>query len=261
MWYCDGTATKIVMKQIALDFGNSRVKCYAQGPQLLGAFAYSAMDWDEALLSTILNHMQDEECEIGISSVNPAMDQQFNAIVDGKQCITHIRTKSLLMQSNLIDFSEIIGMGEDRMHGLFGALTHCKAPLITIDCGTAITFNILDSEHKCLGGSIMPGLSTMYTALGTVTAGLPTLAPHPTVSSSGTNTHDAIHVGISSAISGAILKYLGQFPDFSFCIFGGDAEAILEIMDENSKKRLQLKLDSIAQGIFKALDLSKDSNR
>lgn len=260
MWDCDGTATKIVMKQIALDFGNSRVKCYAQGPQLLGAFAYSAMDWDETLLSTILNHMQDEECEIGISSVNPAMDQQFNAIVDGKQCITHIRTKSLLMQSNLIDFSEIIGMGEDRMHGLFGALTHSKAPLITIDCGTAITFNILDSEHKCLGGSIMPGLSTMYTALGTVTAGLPTLAPHPTIAYSGTNTHDAIHVGVSTAISGAILKYLGQFPDFSFFIFGGDAELICGIMDETSRNRLQYEPYIIAKGIFKALELMKETH-
>ena len=107
----------------------------------------------------------------------------------------------------------------------------------------------------------MPGLSTMYEALGTVTAGLPKLSPNPTLSCSGTNTHDAIHAGISSAISGAILKYLGQFPDLSFCIFGGDAEAILEIMDDNSKKRLQFKPDSIAQGIFKALALSIDAHR
>lgn len=249
------------MKHIALDFGNSRVKCYAQGPQLLGAFAYSASEWDSELLSTIMNQVQEEECLIGISSVNPAMDQQFNQVLDEIPSLKHIRTKSLLMLSGIIDFSEITGMGEDRMHGLFGALTEGKAPLITIDCGTAITFNIIDAKYNCLGGSIMPGLSTMYEVLGTVTAGLPKLAPNPTVSSSGTNTHDAIHVGISSAISGAILKYLGQFPDFSFCIFGGDAEAILEIMDENSKKRLQLKPDSIAQGIFKALDLSKDSNR
>jgi type III pantothenate kinase len=249
------------MKYIALDFGNSRVKCYAQGPQLLGAFAYSASEWDSELLSTIMNHVQNDECLIGISSVHPAMDQQFNQILDEIPNLKHIRTKSLLMNSGIIDFSEITGMGEDRLHGLFGAFTKCKAPLITIDCGTAITFNILDAEHKCLGGSIMPGLSTMYEALGTVTAGLPTLAPNPTISSSGTNTNDAIHVGISSAISGAIIKYLGQFPDFSFCIFGGDAEAILEIMDSNSKKRLQFEPDSIGQGILKALALSKDSNR
>jgi type III pantothenate kinase len=248
------------MKHIALDFGNSRVKCYAQGPHLLGAFAYSASEWDSALLSTIINHVQKDECLIGISSVNPAMDQKFNQILDEIPSLKHIRTKSLLMNSGIIDFSEITGMGEDRMHGLFGAFTQCKAPLITIDCGTAITFNILDAEHKCLGGSIMPGLSTMYEALGTVTSGLPKLAPNPTLSFSGSNTHDAIHAGISSAISGAIRNYLDQFSDFSFCIFGGDAEAILEIMDENSKKRLQFKPDSIGQGIFKALILSKDSN-
>ena len=249
------------MKYIALDFGNSRVKCYAQGPQLLGTFAYSATEWDSELHAIIMNYVQEEECLIGISTVNPVMDQQFNQILDTIPSLQHIRTKSLLMNYGIIDFSEITGMGEDRMHGLFGALTQCKAPLITIDCGTAITFNILDAEKKCLGGSIMPGLSTMYEALGTVTAGLPKLSPNPTLSCSGTNTHDAIHAGISSAISGAILKYLGQFPDLSFCIFGGDAEAILEIMDDNSKKRLQFKPDSIAQGIFKALALSIDAHR
>lgn len=249
------------MKYIALDFGNSRVKCYAQGPQLLGAFAYSATEWDAELHAIIMNDIQEQECLIGISTVNPAMDQQFNQILDTIPRLQHIRTKSLLMNSGIIDFSEITGMGEDRMHGLFGALNQCKAPLITIDCGTAITFNILDEERKCLGGSIMPGLSTMYEALGTVTAGLPNLSPNPTLSCSGTNTHDAIHAGVSSAISGAILKYLGQFPDLSFCIFGGDAEAVLEIMDNNSKKRLLFKPDSIAQGIFKALALSTDTHR
>jgi pantothenate kinase type III len=248
------------MKYIALDFGNSRVKCYAQGPQLLGAFAYSAMDWDNQLHSTIMLHIGEEKCRIGISSVNPSMDQHFNVILDDIANINHIRTKALLINSGIIDFSEISGMGEDRIHGLFGALSQSNAPLITIDCGTAITFNILDEHKKCLGGSIMPGLSTMYEALGTVTAGLPKLAPNPTHSCAGTNTHDAIHAGISTAISGAILKYLSKFPDATFCILGGDAEAILEIMDENSRKRLQFKPDSIAVGVFTALFLTQETN-
>ena len=241
------------MKLIALDFGNTRVKCHAQGPQSLGAFAYTVMDWETSLLNEILKHANGEACMIGISSVNPAMDQQFNVILDEIPGIKYVRTKSLILDSGIIDFSEISGIGEDRMHGLHGAMSHCKPPLITIDCGTAITFNRVDAERKCQGGAIMPGFTTMYGALGTFTSGLPQLAPHPTRSNSGKNTNDAIHVGISLAIIGAICKYLEQFPDHTFCIFGGDAEAIIEIMDENAKKRLELRPDCIAEGIFKAL--------
>lgn len=248
------------MKLIALDFGNSRVKCHAQGPQSLGAFAYTLMDWDKALLGTILEFADGEDCLIGISSVNPAMDQHFNAILDEIPSIKHIRTKSLILDSGIVDFSKISGMGEDRIHGLFGAMSYFNAPLITIDCGTAITFNIIDAEQKCLGGAIMPGFSTMYEALGTFTAGLPKLAPDPTLSCSGMNTNDAIHAGISSAISGAIRKYLDQFPDFTFCVFGGDAEAIIGIMDEKSIKRLEFKPDCISEGIFKALESKQETD-
>lgn len=241
------------MKLIALDFGNSRVKCYAQGPQLLGAFAYTVMDWEKTLLNEILDHTSGEACLIGISSVNPAMDQQCNVLLDEIPHIKHIRTKTLIVESGIIDFSDISGLGEDRIHGLFGAMSHFNPPLITIDCGTAITFNIIDVNNKCQGGAIMPGFTTMYGALGVFTAGLPTLAPQPTRSYAGMNTNDAIHVGISSAIIGAINKYLDQFPQSSFCIFGGDAEAIIQIMDENAKKRLEYRPDCIAEGIFKAL--------
>ena len=83
------------MKYIALDFGNSRVKCYAQGPQLLGAFAYSASEWDSELLSTIMNQVQEEECLIGISSVNPAMDQQFNQVLDEIQLIMSLGSEKI----------------------------------------------------------------------------------------------------------------------------------------------------------------------
>jgi type III pantothenate kinase len=243
------------MKRFALDFGNSRVKCYAQGPQLLGAFAYSASDWEDALLSVIRQFADDEDCLLGISSVNPAMDMQFDGTLDNEKQIHHIRTKPLIINSGIIDFSEVSGMGEDRMHGLLGAMSHFSPPLITIDCGTAITFNILNAERKCLGGSIMPGFTTMYKSLGAVTAGLPNLAPSPTHSKFGNNTNDAIHVGISTAISGAITTYLQEFQEFSFCIFGGDAEAILGIMDKRSKIRLLYAPDCIAEGIFKALDI------
>lgn len=242
------------MIRFALDFGNSRVKCHAQGPQYLGAFAYSSTDWDIELLRIIKDHAQGADCIIGISSVNPSMDQHITKLLD-EEHITSIRTKSLLTKADTIDFSCISGMGEDRMHGLFGALQLTKPPLITIDCGTALTYNVLDAHGICLGGAILPGFTTMYTTLGSKTAGLPQLAPQSTKSIIGASTHEAIHAGISSAMSGAILNCIMAYPQHEILIFGGDAESIMAIMDDKSPKKLHFAPDCIAHGIFAALDL------
>lgn len=250
-----GTSAKNRMIRFALDFGNSRVKCYAQGPQFLGAFAYSSHDWDEEILRIMKEHAQGEDCIIGISSVNPSMDQQFTELLDEQHC-TSIRTKSLLQCSSNINFSLVSGMGEDRMHGLFGAMHIVNPPLITIDCGTAITYNVLDEHGTCLGGAILPGFTTMYKTLGMQTAGLPQLAPQSTLSIIGASTSEAMHAGISSAISGAIHQCLQAFPKHAILIFGGDAESIMAIINDECHERLQYAPDCIARGIFAALDLS-----
>lgn len=254
MRFGNGATSEIDMIHFALDFGNSRVKCYAQGPQLLGAFAYSTSDWDVALIAIIKEHAQGKEYIIGISSVNPGMDQQFSSSLELSAC-TMIRTKSLLIESGSIDFSNISGMGEDRMHGLYGALQITQSPLITIDCGTAITFNVLNEQSVCLGGAIMPGFTTMYGTLSSQTAGLPLLAPQPTTHITGISTQDAIHAGISSAISGAISKFIEAYPDYEFLVLGGDAESIMAIMENKPHKQIQYVPDCIAHGIFAALAL------
>lgn len=254
MRFGDGATSKIDMIHFALDFGNSRVKCYAQGPHLLGAFAYSTNDWDTTLIAIIEEYAQGKEYIIGISSVNPGMDQQFTGALEHERCTT-IRTKTLFVESGTIDFSNISGMGEDRMHGVFGALQVTQSPFITIDCGTAITFNVVNEKGICLGGAIMPGFTTMYSALSSQTAGLPLLAPQPTTHITGISTQNAIHAGISSAISGAISNYKDAYPDYEFLVLGGDAESIMAIMEGKHQKQLRYVPDCIARGIFAALAL------
>lgn len=242
------------MIHFALDFGNSRVKCYAQGPQFLGAFAYSSQDWDREVLRIMSEYARGDSYITGISSVNPGMDQQFAQLLDDQACTT-VRTKTLLIESGIIDFSNISGMGEDRMHGLFGALQLTSSPLMTIDCGTAITYNVLNEEGVCLGGAILPGFTTMYSTLASKTKGLPLLAPQPTQEIIGTNTQDAIHAGISTAISGAINRCINAYPTYTILMLGGDAESIMAILDDSTQKRVIYAPDCIARGIFAALQL------
>ncbi len=56
-------------------------------------------------------------------------------------------------------------LGADRLANLMGALAHCDPPFLVMDSGTATTFCLMDSKRRYLGGAIVPGLETSFSAL------------------------------------------------------------------------------------------------
>ena len=56
-------------------------------------------------------------------------------------------------------------LGIDRWLALIGARHLEKQMLCVVDCGTAITVDVLSIQGQHLGGLIMPGITTMYNAL------------------------------------------------------------------------------------------------
>ncbi len=64
-------------------------------------------------------------------------------------------------------------VGKDRIADAAYAVANFPLPVITVDLGTATTFNVIDENHVFLGGAISPGLSTGLRALGERCAQLP----------------------------------------------------------------------------------------
>lgn len=142
-----------------------------------------------------------------IASVNNEMGQLLvNFFADNN--ITVILDDSLLRQQNIIDFHNIEGMGNDRKLGLLGALTFYQTPIITIDCGTAITVNILDTNCICKGGIIMCGVGTQTKALSEYAPGLPIVKVNKENHGIINNTENAINTGIISAVRGGIVDFI-----------------------------------------------------
>lgn len=56
-------------------------------------------------------------------------------------------------------------LGVDRWLALIGARHLEKQMLCVVDCGTAVTLDVLSVHGQHLGGLIMPGVTTMYNAL------------------------------------------------------------------------------------------------
>ncbi|MBU1997913.1 MAG: type III pantothenate kinase [Candidatus Omnitrophota bacterium] len=68
-------------------------------------------------------------------------------------------------------------VGQDRLVNAYAAIILYGAPVIVIDSGTAITFDIISAKKEYLGGMILPGLDISLDVLAQRTALLPRVKP------------------------------------------------------------------------------------
>ncbi len=117
-------------------------------------------------------------------------------------------------------------LGVDRWLALVAVRNHYPLPACIVDCGTAITVDVIDAEGKHQGGLISPGLTLMRKSLAQGTAGLQF---HETNHEAGLAnfTEAAIYSGTLSAAVGLIEHVLGkQSSAVQLVLTGGDANII-----------------------------------
>ena len=131
---------------------------------------------------------------------------------------------------NRIDFSLVASetLGADRVANAVAAAEFYPLPVLVVDCGSAITFELVDAHRRFLGGAILPGRMLMRKALNTETAQLPEVpladAPpeHP-----GRNTVEAIRLGVDGGAVGMVREVAGRLSSgielASVVLTGGDA--------------------------------------
>lgn len=91
-------------------------------------------------------------------------------------------------------------VGKDRIVDATAAAAHYPLPVVTVDMGTATTFNVIDEKKAFLGGLICPGLTTGLRALSERCAQLPQVRLNSPKAAIGTNTADCM---INGAVLGA----------------------------------------------------------
>ena len=222
-----------------LDFGNTRVKIKISKD----IFVLTYMNnWKLKLEKIILKN---KIKFIYYSSVNLLKTEELKKFFLDKE-IVFFDTSTLIQEQekkSIINFSNVIGMGADRKFGLIAALDFSQPPLITIDCGTAITINLLDYEHIALGGVIMPGILTQAKSLKYFTNKLPFVDIEIGDFVFGKNTQEAINTGVNATVLGGITYIYEKIKKSVFAnkkiniIFtGGYGELVMEALDlENSQ--------------------------
>lgn len=120
------------------------------------------------------------------------------------------------------------GMGADRVAADIGARSiYADRPLLVIDAGTCITFDVIDTDGTILGGAISPGIHLRLKAMHEHTAALPLLGidgEHPVM---GYNTETAMRSGAINGvrweIEGYIRHILALSPQLHVFFTGGDS--------------------------------------
>jgi type III pantothenate kinase len=117
-------------------------------------------------------------------------------------------------------------LGIDRWLALLGAHRHYPGHCCVVDCGTAITVDVIDASGRHLGGLISPGLVSMKKALAADTAALGFNPLHYSAGLADT-TAAGIDNGTLLAAAGLIEAVLHrQDESCQLILSGGDAVSI-----------------------------------
>ncbi|MBN1113568.1 MAG: type III pantothenate kinase [Bacteroidales bacterium] len=119
-------------------------------------------------------------------------------------------------------------LGLDRIAAVVGANElYPNQNCLVIDCGSAITYDLITAKSEYLGGNIAPGIEMRFKALNKFTDKLPLLTKTNEPISIGNSTNTAITRGVENGTVFEILGYIDHYSNIyeklRIIITGGDA--------------------------------------
>lgn len=120
------------------------------------------------------------------------------------------------------------GYGADRLAADIGARAiYPEGTLLVIDAGTCITYDLIDSSNRIIGGVISPGIQLRLKAMHEHTALLPYFEAEPEAPLMGNDTKSCMMSsavnGVQFEIEGYIRRVRNEYHDLHVCITGGNS--------------------------------------
>ena len=109
-----------------------------------------------------------------------------------------------------IDYPRPETIGPDRLANAVAARHRFGAPVVVVDFGTAVTFDVVDARGNYVGGIIAPGLAAMTDYLHEKTALLPRIKIREIKTAIGKSTEQAMLVGAVHGYRGLIRGLLRE---------------------------------------------------
>ena len=101
-------------------------------------------------------------------------------------------------------------IGPDRLANAVAARKRFGAPVVVVDFGTAVTFDVVDSKGNYAGGIIAPGLAAMTDYLHEKTALLPKIKIREVKTTIGKSTEQAMLIGAVHGYRGLVRELVAE---------------------------------------------------
>ena len=210
------SSTRSARRALLVDVGNSRVKWRVAGGDAEGVCPLDALS-DGAPLAW---HSLKKPDWVMISVVSAG------GLREGlrRWCVAEWRIEPRFADSvtpvpGLRNaYADPAQLGVDRWLALVAARRLADGPVVVVDCGTAITMDLLDEAGVFRGGMIIPGRRILESAFSTRVPYLDAAAARAP-SFPANNTADAIALGIQTAV----VASLERFTDNARALVGRDS--------------------------------------
>jgi len=211
--------TEIASPLLALDVGNTSVKCALLGQEKLRpVFRVQTRPVD-----TLAERMQSAlpagpeaiptGCVCVASSVHPAADpalEVFCAAVGARGPRFFGRELTIPIETDLAEPDKV---GTDRLLLALGARRLAGAPCAVVGAGTAITIDLVDARGCFRGGAIAPGFGLSASALHRQAALLPEVKIEGPALVPGKDTAEAIRAGVYWSCVGGVLALVERYAE------------------------------------------------
>jgi len=141
-------------------------------------------------------------------------------------------------------------IGQDRLVSAYAASKLFGTPVLIVDFGTAVTFDVVSKTCVYLGGLILPGIRMSLESIHNKTALLPAVEFKKAKGFIGTNTQDSIRNGMiygyASICEGLIKKFNKKFKNLKVVATGGDAKLISRYTNSISHVEPDLSLKGVS---------------
>jgi len=177
---------------------------------------------------------QDMIDAVVMSSVVPPVTTQLSACVR-----TYLECEPLMVAPGVktgltIRHDNPRELGADRIANMVAFTHRYPSPGIVVDCGTAISIDLVDASGAYVGGVIAPGIVTSSEALRAVTARLPRVELVQPQRVLGRSTVEALQSGIvygfAGLIDGVVSRLSGELSDsdadMTVVLTGGSAAVV-----------------------------------
>lgn len=150
-----------------------------------------------------------------------------------------------------VDYPAPETIGPDRLANAIAARHFYGSPVLVVDFGTAVTFDVVNAVGDYVGGVIAPGLNAMTDYLHEKTALLPRITIRDVRSAIGKSTTDAMLVGAVHGYRGLIRGLVSEIRTelkarrLPVIATGGCAELIARGMREITQVRPLLTLEGL----------------